>query len=265
MSDQETTPNPSPADTAHIDEVKAEAEAEAAASPQPEAQSKPANDPALAYLDDAQRICVSLEKSFRRAYGDMPNQADLAEIHGQQAAIKDLVHRALESGAGAQDKLAKLTRERDRFQDAAVRAKADFLNYQERSRRDMDRAEESALRGYVSDLLPILDSLDLALADAKSENFDPGRFRSAVEMIATSFQQVLKVRGLERIVAAGQVFDPNLHQAVCTRPIEAAKGEGPNQVIEELRPGYTWKGKLLRPCQVLITEPKSAQAAKDDG
>jgi molecular chaperone GrpE len=216
------------------------------------------------FAAESEGICRSLEKSFRRAFGDMPNRADLAELHALQAAIGDLVRRAAESGAGAQSELKKLAKERDFHKDAATRAKADFLNYQERARRDLTNAEESVLRGYVSDLLPVLDSMDLALADAKSKDADPERIRAAVEMIAEALEQVLKVRGLERIEAAGKPFDPNFHEAVSTRPADPGKSELPNQVVEELRPGFSWKGKVLRPCQVLTTESKPADKVESE-
>jgi len=206
-------------------------------------------------------LCASMEKAYRRAYGDMPSRSDLAELHGFQAGIRDLVNRALSSGAGARDELRRLERECERFKEVASRTKADFLNYQERARRDLDAAEETVLRGYVGELLPILDSMDLALADAQKEGSDPETIHAAVKMLAETLAQTLKVRGLERIEAAGKGFDPAVHEAVSTRPANLEQGERPNQVVEELRPGYLWKRKLLRPCQVLVTAAEDGASA----
>lgn len=209
--------------------------------------------------EEAELLCGSLEKFIRSKLGGMPSSMDMAELRSQQASIRDLISRAEDCGGNAVQELAKVTSERDREKDNAARAKADFLNYQTRAQNDLKRAEELALRGYVSDLLPIFDSLDLTLSDIGSGKAELQRISEALQMLAQSFEQTLKVRGLERISAAGQAFDPAYHEAVATRPVDPGKDEKPNQVVEEFRPGYLWKGLLLRPAQVLVTqaEPKA--------
>jgi molecular chaperone GrpE len=205
--------------------------------------------------DEADAFCIDLEKFFRRAYGEVPKSTDLGELRAQQATVRDLVHRASQLGgenpASAQQ-IAALTAERDKMKDAAARSRADFLNYQSRSAKDLERAEELSLRRYVSELLPVLDSFDLTLHDATGEKVDLDRLKDAVLMIEQSMRQTLAVRGLERIEAKGKQFDPTLHEAVAKRPVQ--DGEKPNMVAEELRPGYLWKGLILRPAQVLVTE-----------
>jgi len=221
--------------------------------------SKEAPPPSLS--DEAESLCASLEKYFRKKLGDMPSRMDMAELRSQQGAIRELVRRGEEEGAQALIDLAKVAGERDREKENAARAKADFLNYQTRSQNDLKRAEELALRGYVSDLLPIFDSLDLTLADVRSGKADLKRVSEALEMLAQAFEQALKVRGLERISAQGRMFDPAHHEAVATRPIDTSADEKPNQVVEEFRPGYLWKGLLLRPAQVLVTQADSEKTA----
>jgi molecular chaperone GrpE len=111
-----------------------------------------------------------------------------------------------------------------------------------------------SLRGYVSELLPILDSLELAQHDAAGEQMDPKRVKEALDMIGLSLKQALAVRGLQRIEVKGKPFDPKIHEAVAKRPADQAQGEKPGTVLEELRPGYLWKGLVLRPAQVLVSE-----------
>ena len=204
--------------------------------------------------EEAEAFCSDLEKFFRRAFGDVPKASDLGQIRAQQATVRDLVHRATKVTGSDPEQLNSLTVERDKLKDQAVRAKADFLNYQTRAAKDLERAEELALRGYVSELLPILDSMELAQRDAAGEKVDAERIKEALEMIGLSLKQVLAVRGLDRIEAKGKQFDPKIHEAVAKRPADAAQGEKPNTVLEELRPGYLWKGLLLRPAQVLVSE-----------
>lgn len=227
----------------------------------PGAADIPVRAPAAPPLEaEAKAFCESLEKFYRRLLGDMPSTADVAELHAQQATLHDLLDRAARTAGESHGKLAETAAERDRLKDALARLGADFLSYQARAAKDLERAEEQALRGYMLDLLPILDSLDLAQADARSPNRDPARVLHALDILAQGFGQALKVRGLERFPAAGRPFDPNFHEAVATRPADAAKGETPNQVVEELRPGYLWKGLVLRPVQVMITVAPPAPA-----
>lgn len=247
---------------------------DAAAEPSPAARQKEdetagsaALTPGQKLADEAEAFCADLERFFRRAFGEVPKATELGEIRAQQATVRDLVRRGCQLGGESGQRAATAETERDKYKDAAARARSDFLNYQTRSARDLERAEELALRGYVSELLPILDSLDLAERDAQAEgtaSADPQRVREALTMIGASLRQVLAVRGLERIGAAGRTFDPNLHEAVAKRPADPSRDEKPGTVLEELRPGYLWKGLLLRPAQVLVAEAeKPAQPVNE--
>jgi molecular chaperone GrpE len=211
---------------------------------------------------EAEAFCQDLERFFRRAFGDLPKAADLSELRAEQATVRDLLRRATEAGGESGAKLTAMTAERDKLKAGLLQSKADFLNFQARAGKDLTRAEELALRRYMQDMLPILDSLKLALRDAASPEIDTKRLKDALLLIDTSLNQALSVRGLQRIaVEAGTPYDANLHEAVAMRPADAAKGEKPNTVLEELRPGYLWKGLVLRPPQVLISEPEK-QAKK---
>jgi molecular chaperone GrpE len=220
----------------------------------PVPEGKPAEAAGANLADEAEDLCAELERFFRGQFGEIPAATDLGELRAQQAGIRNLVQRASAQGGGAGEKLLATEKERDKFKDAATRVHADFLNYQARTKKDLQRAEEQALRSYVSDLLPILDSLDLSVRDAAGEKADVERLREALQLIDKSLHQTLAVRGLERIAALGKPFDPNIHEASAKRPANPAKGEKPNQVVEELRAGYLWKGLLLRPVQVLVSE-----------
>lgn len=206
---------------------------------------------------EAEGLVERLEELFRGCLPDMPSSADLVELRTLQAQLRDLVTRAAESSAGTAEELAALQKERDKFKAAAAKARADFLNYQARSAKDLARAEESALRGLLTELLPVLDGFDLARADAESGIADPARVREALSMLAESLEQMLAAKEMKRIGAAGELFDPRIHEAVASRPADPRAGEKPNQVVEELRSGWLWKEKVLRPAQVLVALAES--------
>lgn len=238
--------------------VKAETEAEQ----QDQNAGSAASTAASTIKDEAEMLSADIEKLFRQAFGEIPKSTQLSELRGIQATLKHVVHRALNTNAGAPAGAApkadegKANAEIEKLKDALARSKADFLNYQQRASKDLDRAEELSLRKYVSELLPILDSMDLTRMDAQSADANVERLREALAMIDTSLRQVMTVRGLERIEAKGKPFDPTVHEAVVKRPANEAAGEKPNHVLEELRAGYLWKGLVLRPTQVMVTDAK---------
>jgi len=100
----------------------------------------------------------------------------------------------------------------------------------------------------LQSLLPILDSLDRAL---KTDAVSLQDFRSGIELIDKQFHDALARLSVEPIPAAGEVFDPNLHQAV--QMVETDEVED-HHVIDELQRGYRIKDRLLRPAMVRVAD-----------
>lgn len=135
--------------------------------------------------------------------------------------------------------LELLVSERAQYLDAYRRAQADFENYRKQAQRRQDDAVVRSLGRFVEGLLPVLDSCDAALAHGANE----------VEPVLTALYGALSKEGLERIDPKGAAFDPNEAEAVAHEP-----GEGGEQVVAEvLRPGYRWRGQVLRPAMVKVT------------
>jgi molecular chaperone GrpE len=130
--------------------------------------------------------------------------------------------------------------ERDVFRDTAQRLQADFENYRKRVLKQQTEAAERANEALVTKLLTVLDTIDLARAH------DPN---GSLEQVSVSLLDVLTKEGLERIVAVDEPFDPTLHEAVAHEP---GGGEAEPHVGEELRAGYRWKGRVVRPAMVKV-------------
>ena len=135
--------------------------------------------------------------------------------------------------------LAEVAKERDEYLDALKRLQADFENYRKRILRQQTEHLERAAGELVEKLLPVLDTFDLALAHG--EGFD---------QVLASLMSVLEKEGLERIQPEGHEFDPNEHDAVAHEPRD--DDESGAQVIEVMRPGYRWKGRVVRPAMVKV-------------
>jgi molecular chaperone GrpE len=136
------------------------------------------------------------------------------------------------------DPLLDLIRERDEYREALIRMQADFENYKKRMIKQQTDHLERAAGALVEKLLPVLDTADLALAHGGGED---------VKQLSGTLANILEREGLERIDPLGVPFDPTLHDAVAHEP-----GEGGQEVVEVLRAGYRWKGRVLRPAMVKV-------------
>jgi molecular chaperone GrpE (heat shock protein) len=125
------------------------------------------------------------------------------------------------------------------YLDLARRAKADFLNYQDRVRRDKAEWTRSTLEGFVRELLPALDGFAMA-------KFDDPKLLEAMRVIEKEFTRVLAKNGITPIDTAGKAFDPNFHEAVGVEPGGTA--------LEEVRRGWMIGDRVLRPAAVRIVK-----------
>lgn len=150
------------------------------------------------------------------------------------------------------DALKAKADERDAFNDKYLRAHAEFENIKKR----MEKAQADFMRyaneGFVLDFLPIADNLEIAEKHIK-EAKDLKAVREGVDMIQVQIQKFLKDIGVERVRAAGEKFDPNVHEAVETVEDE---GKEDGLIVQELKPGYRFNGRLIRPAMVKIVKRK---------
>jgi len=136
------------------------------------------------------------------------------------------------------DPLTVVSRERDDFRDLAVRLQADFENFRKRSASQMLDDVDRATGKVVESLLPVLDACQAGSAHG-APGMDP-----VYAALLTSLQR----QGLEVLSPQGEPFDPATADAVLHEP---GDGDGP-VVVEVLRTGYLWKGRVLRPAIVRV-------------
>ena len=149
------------------------------------------------------------------------------------------------AGNGASDPAAEAAAwkaKADEYLELARRAKADFINYQDRVRRDKADWNRQALEGFVRELLPALDGFSMA-------KFEDPKLLEAVRILEKEFLRVLAKTGVTPIETAGKTFDPLYHDAV-------AMEQGGTQ-LEEVRRGWLFDGKVLRAASVRLVKPKS--------
>ena len=143
------------------------------------------------------------------------------------------------------DELARVTAERDEYLAHLQRTQAEFDNYRKRMLRDQTTHLERATAGLVEQLLPVLDSFELALG---SGGTDVERLRKGVELVYGELLGALEKAGLERMEALGKPFDPEEHEAV----MHVEDDGGEPGVRDVVRSGYRFKGRVIRPAMVKV-------------
>jgi molecular chaperone GrpE len=181
---------------------------------------------------------VSPEPEAALAGDGAPPEAPEVE---PDAADQDLADAA----AMVEADIAAVISERDDYLDNLRRVQADFENFKKQTiRRNTDLVERAA-EGLAAKLLPVLDACDAAIAHGATD----------VKPIHDALLDVLAKEGLTTVRPDGEPFDPNHHEAVVHEPATGGEDDEPEpgpRVTDVLRPGYLWKGRVLRPAMVKV-------------
>lgn len=150
------------------------------------------------------------------------------------------------------DAMDQLRAERDDMRDRFMRALADAENARKRSERDRREAEQFGGSKLARDMLPVYDNLKRAL-DAASEDTraQAAALIEGLELTLRELTKVLNKHGVAEISpAVGDMFDPQLHQAMFEAPLPGTKA---GQIIQVMAEGFLLHDRLLRPAQVGVS------------
>jgi len=147
------------------------------------------------------------------------------------------------------DAQAKLEEQRD----AWLRALADAENARKRAQSDIAQARKYAAERIVEDLLPVMDSLEAALAGPDS---GPAALRAGVELTLRQLRSAFERAGVVAVSPeAGQRFDPHRHQAMAALDAD----QEPNTVLAVLQKGYTLHDRVVRPALVNVAKAREVE------
>jgi molecular chaperone GrpE len=146
-----------------------------------------------------------------------------------------------------EDELTVALREREEYLALAQRAQADFENYRKRAAKEAALAGERAKSGLVTELLPVVDNLERALASAGEEE---DHLAKGVELVHQELIAVLARSGVVQFDPAGEQFDPEVHEALSVR---AEEGAAPGVVLDVIEKGYKLGDAVLRPARVVVS------------
>jgi molecular chaperone GrpE len=146
------------------------------------------------------------------------------------------------------DELAQALRQRDEYFDQLQRTRAEFVNYQKRSKAQAEADRLYLIKPLAMDILNALDNFDRAIETARAGGATG--IAEGLGMVEKQFVDALIKHGVEPIPAMGQPFDPNFHEAIMQQP-DASHPEG--TVVAEFARGYKLNDRVIRPSKVAVS------------
>jgi molecular chaperone GrpE len=138
----------------------------------------------------------------------------------------------------------------DEYLDGWQRSRAEFANYKKRLEREQAMVYQSASASVIKRFLDVLDDLDRALSNGPRSG-DGAVWAQGIELIYRKMLAVLESSGVSLMQTDGQLFDPNLHEALSH---EAHEGYQSGQIIEVIKQGYMLGERVLRPALVRVAQ-----------
>ena len=149
------------------------------------------------------------------------------------------------------DELAAARREARESLERALRAQAELENFRRRTERDLENAHKYALERFVSELLPVRDSLELGLAASAGEGADASGIAQGMELTLRMLDQAMDKFGVTTVDPAGQPFDPGFHQAMTMQESDTAES---GTVLTVVQKGCLLNDRLVRPAMVIVAK-----------
>jgi molecular chaperone GrpE len=131
--------------------------------------------------------------------------------------------------------------------DMYMRALAEMENIRKRSARDIEQAQKFAVDRFANDLVGVKDSLELGLESSASAEALKEGTQATLKLLAKAFERA----GVVEIDPKGEIFNPELHEAMAMQP---SAEHVPNTVLQVVQKGYQLNGRLLRPARVIVAK-----------
>ena len=151
----------------------------------------------------------------------------------------------------AVDPLSELEVQLEEMRDQVLRHQAEVQNVKRRAEQDVEKARKYALERFCNELLPVVDSLEMAILSEPPDQEDSESILKGVKLTLKMFVDTLAKFNLEQMNPEGEPFDPKLHQAVSM--VENNEVE-PNTVLSVMQRGYILSGRLIRPAMVVVSK-----------
>ncbi len=153
------------------------------------------------------------------------------------------------------EKLAVALKDKAEYLDGWQRAKADFINTRKRDEEMYLNLVKFANKNLITEIIPVLDSFDMAMQNKEAWEKAPKEWRIGVEYIYSQLLDILQKNGLKQFDPLGQDFDPQFHEALDT--VETKNIDEDGKVFQVLQKGYSLNDKPIRSAKVKISKSVS--------
>ena len=173
---------------------------------------------------------------------------NLEETASEEISVESVGSK--ESEITEEDLLEKERSHARNMEERFLRVNAEFENYKKRIVRENSERFKYFNLDLIKELLPSLDNLERAITHAKSENKDFDSMIEGLEMVNKMTHEVFEKFGVSRVNTVGEVFDPNIHQAV---GVVQSDSVPENHIVEECLGGYLLHDRIIRPAMVRVS------------
>ena len=179
------------------------------------------------------------------------NEELVEEVQQETTSTEDPLEEAIARVQELEEQLkAQVEETSKKEQDLLLRTRAEIDNMRRRSEQDIEKAHKFALEKFSKDILNTIDNLERALATpANKEDENIKALFDGVELTLKELLSTVSRFGVEPVGAVGDIFNPDLHQAISMQP---AEGFESNQITTVLQKGYTLNGRVIRPAMVMV-------------
>jgi molecular chaperone GrpE len=204
------------------------------------------------------KIVIASEDEVAQYGGDTSQRQEAAPGSEDQNADQSAAENAPEaSEAGALSPEVNAPEENEpseaqQWKEKFLRAQAELVNFQRRAAREREESVRYAVSPLVRLLLPVLDDLERVIAAGREHPDNAQTMLDGAQMTLEKFHKALQEAHVVPIKAEGEVFDPQVHEAMMERP---AGEHSERIVLEEVQKGYALHDRVLRPAKVIVSKP----------
>jgi molecular chaperone GrpE len=148
------------------------------------------------------------------------------------------------------DELVRTRLQADEYLEGWQRARAEFANYKKRVEREQAQVYQTATGAVIKRFLGVLDDLERALKNCPRSG-EGADWAEGIELVYRKLASILESEGVKLMQTDGQMFDPNLHEAILSEDSDQHES---GQIIEALQQGYLLGDKVLRPARVRVAK-----------
>lgn len=147
-------------------------------------------------------------------------------------------------------KIEELENEKAELKDSMLRRAAEFENYKRRTEKEQTELIKFASERFILSILPVFNDLERSISHIDDEN-NTEALKKGLNLVFTNFKKAFDEHDVKKIEAKGNPFDFNLHEALMQQPADNVPA---HTVLEEIEPGFTYKGKVIKHAKVIVSQ-----------